>query len=83
MGITELSLEVAIYPNPSSGSMNVILNEAIDGVIEVRDVQGRLIQSTIVTGQTTQIELDVESGTYFIQITKDGLKSKTKSVVIQ
>ena len=83
LGTTELSLEVAIYPNPSSGSMNVILNEAIDGVIEVRDVQGRLIQSTSVTGQTTQIELDVESGTYFIQIMKDGLKSKTKSVVIQ
>lgn len=83
LGIPELSLEMSIYPNPSNGNVNVILEDAVDGLIEVRDVQGKLIQSINVAGQTTQIELNVESGVYFVQVIKDGLKSKARSIVIQ
>ena len=83
LGVSEFSLEMAVYPNPSKGTINVVIDNAAKGVIEVRTVLGQLIKTTAITGPTTQVELEVQAGIYFVQITLEGSKSETKRVVIQ
>jgi hypothetical protein len=74
---------MAVYPNPSKGTINVVIDNAAKGVIEVRTVLGQLIKTTAITGPTTQVKLEVQAGIYFVQITLEGSKSETKRVVIQ
>lgn len=83
VGLSELTMDLEIYPNPSAGSLNVVLGSEIDANIEILDANGKLIQQKKVTGESTQIHLDVPSGTYFVQVVKDGLTSEMKSIVIQ
>ncbi|MFK7787792.1 MAG: T9SS type A sorting domain-containing protein [Crocinitomicaceae bacterium] len=83
LGLSELSMELEIYPNPSAGSVNVILSSEINGNIEVRDSQGKLMTKTEVTGQSTHLDLNVATGTYFVQLVTDGFNSEVKSIVVQ
>ena len=83
LGLGELSMEFEVNPNPSTGTINVVANQVLSGTIEVRDLQGKLILSTAVTGQSTQINLNVLSGMYFVQVINNEIKSEIKRVVIQ
>ena len=83
LGIVENTLDFNVYPNPTTGELNVLLDAAIDGVIEVRDVQGKLIHNAKVTGQTVTMNINALAGMYFVSIINDGIKSETKRIIIQ
>lgn len=83
LSLDELSLDFEVYPSPSKGEIKVRLNDAVSGKIEVRDLQGKLILSTDITGQTTTIDLDAVSGMYFVQVIQNEMKSETKRIIIQ
>jgi len=57
-----------VYPNPSSGSFTVALNEFIrDEIISLIDSPGRVIQSQPVSGNTVQFNLNLPSGIYYLR----------------
>ncbi|HEX8563168.1 MAG TPA: T9SS type A sorting domain-containing protein [Flavobacterium sp.] len=60
---------VRAYPNPSSGQVTISANDVIDS-IQIYDVQGRLLQSSLPAQK--EITLDVSNrsvGLYFLKIT--------------
>lgn len=66
--------EVRIYPNPASTSLMIEfeeLNENEGFELQIRNMQGHLIESVIVTAGKDHTELNVESypsGIYYIQV---------------
>lgn len=47
-----------VWPNPSSGTVNVQLQGvALDGELQLTDMQGRILQQWTITKQTAQVEL--------------------------
>jgi hypothetical protein len=83
LGLIDVALEFNIYPNPSTGVFNVVMNSATDGSVEVRDLNGKLISSQAFNGQATTIELDVQSGMYFVQVVQGDVKSEIQRVIIE
>lgn len=70
--ITEEELEV--YPNPSNGMVNILLNKQFSGLavkVKVMDVNGRLVKSVNTTGKN-RIAIDLSEmpqGLYMITLT--------------
>lgn len=74
VGIKEIAEEeLEVYPNPSNGIVNVILNEEFSGLplnVKVRDVNGRLVKSFTTTGRNSiTIDLsEVPGGLYMMSL---------------
>jgi hypothetical protein len=83
LGIDELALDFEIFPNPSEGTVHVGLSESIEGVLEIRDIQGQLIQQAQVHGQSIILDLNVSSGMYFVNTVQNGVMSKSKRLIIK
>ena len=83
LGVTELTMDVSIYPNPTSGELNVFLSNSIDGLVEVRDLQGKLINTTPISGQGVSMHIDVQAGMYLVTILNNGMRSETQRVIIK
>ena len=83
LGVTELTMDVSIYPNPTSGELNIFLSNSIDGLVEIRDLQGKLINTTPIIGQGVSMDLDVQSGMYLVTILNNGMRSETQRVIIK
>ncbi len=70
--VTENEIAVNLYPNPSTGLVNIELSGSVnDGVnIEVYDILGNLVKAEYLSSvHRTAIDLSAqESGLYFIQI---------------
>ncbi len=63
-----LTEEFAVYPNPSSGKVFIDLKIATDRV-ELRDLNGRLLQTIDVSGKTEcELNLAGANGCYFITL---------------
>ncbi|MBS1748663.1 MAG: T9SS type A sorting domain-containing protein [Bacteroidetes bacterium] len=76
----------ALYPNPTTGKFYVTFSKAIDNaVIQVADVNGKVIQK--VKGRGTRLEFDLSSqpgGTYFVIInTAEGIIINKKVLKIK
>ena len=56
-----------IYPNPSSGSMHIVSEQVVDK-IEVFDVLGRNVFSSIPHSEKSEIHLN-SLGAYFVELT--------------
>ena len=81
--IDEAALEFNVYPNPTTGEINVYVGNTIEGTIEVRDIQGKLITSESIAGQTASLNVNVSTGLYFVNIISNGVKSETKRLVVK
>ena len=82
-GLTDLAINFSVYPNPSSGEVNIQLNNEIEGSIEVVDLQGKLIFSKTISGQSNSMNIDALPGIYFINIVQNETVLSTKKVVIR
>ena len=82
LGLADQALEFNVYPNPTSGEINVYVGNTIDGTVEVRDIQGKLIASQTISGQTASLDVNVSTGLYFVNIISNDIKSKTKRLVV-
>ena len=82
VGIDELSSSsINIFPNPTSGQINISLEEAKTGVLSIRNYLGQLVmKQEFKNTQEFNISLDVPSGIYFLQLEIDG-ELITKKVV--
>ncbi|NRA11951.1 MAG: T9SS type A sorting domain-containing protein [Crocinitomicaceae bacterium] len=77
------SNDFQLFPNPSSGVVNISLNSAFQNNfnLEVRDLSGRLIQTMELKTNKTSIDLGgVSDGTYFFTVS-DKESILTKKVV--
>ncbi len=66
---------ISVYPNPTYGIVSINCKNTIKS-IELYDVQGRILQTDIVDGNETTIDISNQSnGVYFIRIISDkGIK---------
>ncbi|TAF73255.1 MAG: T9SS C-terminal target domain-containing protein [Bacteroidetes bacterium] len=67
---TQSQDEVSIYPNPSSGMIEVLVNDTfLNATLEVYDMQGKKVITQTITDLQTKIDLsNYQSGMYFIKI---------------
>lgn len=62
---------VKIYPNPTSGSVSIIANSLIN-VLELYDVQGRLLQSAKVNSTSAALDItNKPQGMYIVKVISD------------
>ena len=86
VGLTTLtssqSLKVLVYPNPTTGLVNIDVGEKRDATVVVRDVLLREVNRTAINWQqTVMIEIPGSPGAYFIEvITATGNRSITRVV---
>lgn len=85
LNITEKSLqEMVIFPNPSSGIINVYLHEEhVPANYTISNMKGATLMSGKITEQKSQIDLsELPSGTYLIKIKQKHLE-KTVRIITQ
>ena len=83
LGLNELTYEINVYPNPSSGSFNVHVANQVEGIVEVSDVNGKIIATQSIDGHSAQLNLDVEPGMYFVNIVSGETRSETYKLTIK
>ncbi len=72
---------VSISPNPSSGKFQISTGRFQAGELEVYNVLGEKVYTSVIKNQTTTIDLtDKAQGVYFLEISIDGEKSVRKIV---
>lgn len=78
-----LESKIYIYPNPSNGIFNVEYNfESSERLIQVYDIQGRVILQTNPVESKSILDLSSHSkGLYFVKCI-DGAKISTKKVIV-
>lgn len=84
---TETSAEdvFRIYPNPSTGIFNVLLNDAKEASVDVFDLFGKKIQNRIIPAGTGSFTVDITGyapGMYLLHITMNG-ETSTHKIVLQ
>lgn len=68
---------VLIYPNPTTGILNIRIEDAKDIQINVYDATGRICSKTSVLGSETTLDVsDLSAGAYSLQIVSDGSVSR-------
>ncbi len=78
------TIDVSIYPNPSTGNFSIELSQLTDdAVLRVLSADGRLVQQQTINNVITDVQLPlVERGTYMIQILT-GNSILTRSIIVQ
>lgn len=80
--VSELDKSIAIYPNPAKNVINITNTKG--ATIELYDIFGKKLNDYTSTTSTMQISTrDLENGTYFIQIFKDGQLVTKKVTVVK
>ena len=83
-GINDLNdIDFYLSPNPASNLVTIKINSAFNGVVNVLDINGRVIISNTVVNETTVIDASqLSNGLYFVELVKDEFKL-TKKLIIQ
>jgi hypothetical protein len=77
----EKDFDFTVFPNPFSTFITLKLNQQNAVIFSLLDVQGRILKSYNLNGDTNIIELpDLNTGVYIIQIESEG-KIKTKKLI--
>jgi len=82
LGINDIELaDLRIYPNPVDGNY-VTIKSPIGGdkQIELFDINGRRVLSTIITGDTLDIS-SINTGFYMVEVTINGYKKVSKLII--
>jgi len=82
LGINDIELaDLRIYPNPVDGNY-VTIKSPIGGdkQIELFDINGRRVLSTIITGDTLDIS-SINTGFYIVEVTINGYKKVSKLII--
>ncbi|XOV67564.1 MAG: T9SS type A sorting domain-containing protein [Fluviicola sp.] len=83
LGVGELALDINVYPNPNNGSFIVQTDYLVEGVIQVRDVNGKLMEEFETKGTSSQLNLQVEAGIYFVSISTEKGSSSIKKICVK
>lgn len=82
---TQASERIAVYPNPSSGFVNIDLEqtELANAEIHILDISGKTILQTEISGSASQIDLThLPKGNYILKADFDG-DVVTKKIVLE
>lgn len=80
LGIEDLTSEFSIYPNPTTGRLNIEGITQIEKVV-VYDLLGRNVLEIAPMASTVQVDLnDLKAGVYFTELTSEGKRSMRKIV---
>jgi hypothetical protein len=84
--IADLNREVSLFPNPTEQMVNVSI-PSLSGkeqvAVSIIDMTGKVVSSTSIIGNNTQIDLSgFNKGLYFIILSIDGVSS-TKKLIIE
>jgi hypothetical protein len=90
VGIADSQIEemFVLYPNPNTGTFNLqISNDASDVLIEMVDVNGRIvytrIENSVIAGQPLQIVTEnLAAGLYTVRVTVKGNSSAVRMSVV-
>lgn len=79
---TDLVELVKVYPNPASSKISVFDGGFMnDAVVELVDLTGKIIMSSVLIGGNTELDLaEIKKGMYFIKI-RSGEKEVVKKIV--
>jgi len=71
--VSELSNaeSVEVYPNPTTGKFTMQMSRYENAQIEVYNIMGEKVYSTIITNRSSTINLDAPNGIYFLQLKTD------------
>jgi Leucine-rich repeat (LRR) protein len=76
-----LDASTVLYPNPTNGNIKIDCDNSIKS-IEIYDIQGRIIQTTVEHTKTAKLDISSQSnGIYFVRVTSE--KGKTVQKVIK
>lgn len=81
--VKELSDDAfAIYPNPSRGLVNIDFNDRASGMINIHDINGKLVLNRTFSNNQNQIDLSEQpKGVYFISIENEGQVTTRKLIL--
>ncbi|MFY8020395.1 MAG: LamG-like jellyroll fold domain-containing protein, partial [Bacteroidia bacterium] len=84
--VSKLSPEVKMWPNPTSGKLNLDLGSRVTNVkVQILDISGTSVLTRDVNGlNDSYLSLDVQNlsvGIYFVQIDMDGTFSTQKLII--
>jgi PKD repeat protein len=69
VGIGETAIaNILIYPNPNGGVFTIELGSNPESTVELFDIQGKLVYSTMLTNQKTDMHLNYATGIYNLRI---------------
>ncbi len=72
-------LATNVFPNPSTGFINVNLSALNDASVTVFDINGQVVSTdTHISESNYQIYLNQPAGLYFIEISAEGKKQRYK-----
>ncbi|WP_055437450.1 T9SS type A sorting domain-containing protein [Lacinutrix algicola] len=77
------TIDFAFYPNPATSILNIKLNNASRGnaTVEVIDIQGKMVISTIIN-QTLQLDVkSLMSGLYFVKLKYENTQTVKKLII--
>jgi len=79
---TTIQLELAVYPNPTTNSLNLKTEEHSNMSYQLYDMQGKLIATNKVTNNTTKISLlELPSASYFLKVKKGNKLVKVFKII--
>lgn len=88
-GINDIdaSNNIGLYPNPTSGVLNVYMNDAVQGsaTIEIVNTIGETVATRQFSGSTVEkFNMDgYAQGVYYLKISADGIKAVKKFVYVK
>lgn len=83
LGIAESTIDFNVYPNPTSGVLNIAHPSVTDGSVEVRNINGAIVHSQKVGSNSTVLNLDVVPGMYFVTVETSNGGISTKKVIVK
>ncbi len=77
------NLGLHIYPNPSSGILNVEVNTALEKPLDITlsDALGRIVKQLSLSASTKIDVSDLENGIYFLQVFDEGKLLTTEKII--
>ena len=81
ISLEENNLEYNIFPNPSSGTINIELGEQGEFNVEICDIVGKSMYNNSIKTNTNIDINGLDSGVYFVTISNENKSNTTKLIV--
>lgn len=83
----KLKKRLAIYPNPTSGSLilNYKLTDGTHGVVKITDITGRILQTVLLLEGSMEQQIDLSNfvdGTYLVNFYNEDALIETQKVIV-
>jgi len=80
---TEQTGTIGLWPNPTTGIFTISLPGDGPGTLEIIDMQGRLVRTERINGNTQQVDASpLATGTYVVRVAQDGRLLNTRLEVV-